>query len=259
MSLEKELSLSKGSIKALELSQVDHEKLQRTHASLLQDVMSMKSQLLESTSVMKEAARQKDRYKNEYECMKEQLVQERKELSDFKTMSERNLSRLRMCIQEERCSYEERIRKLEEESRILTKERDEYVNRYRSSSGILHQIRIRMTAVEKNIISSSSTSPEKKKQTLPLHRETTTAPASSQNHHHCHRNHHNHNQAVGTGYKEQLSDQVDEKKSSSHIMPVISPECHQKLKKQYKDLKRKQSELTHLLNSMQQFTTAHPA
>ena len=189
MSLEKELSICRGSIKSLELSQIDHEKLQRTHTNLLEDLMSMKSALLESTGVLKDVSRQKDRYKREYEGMKDQLVQERKELSDFKTMSERNLSRLRKCIEEERSSYEERIGKLEQESQILSKERDVYVNKYRSSSGILDQIRIRMTAVENTIISSS---PEKKKQQLPQQETTAPAPASNQNHPHCHHYHHNH-------------------------------------------------------------------
>lgn len=254
MSLEKELCMCKGSIKSLELSQIDYEKLQKTHEILVQDIMSMKGQLMESTGVLKDLSRQKDRYKREYESMKDQLMQERKELSDFKTMSERNLSRLRKCIEEERRSYEERVRKLEEQALIISKERDEYVNKYRSSSGILDQIRVRMTAVEKTITSSPS-SPEKKKKQQPVllqphHHRETTAPASTPNHlPHCH--HYHHNDRLD-GEQEQKQQQPD--KDKGHTL-VISPECHQKLKRQYKELKRKQSELTRLLNSMQ--VTAH--
>jgi chromosome segregation ATPase len=237
MSVEQEMSVSKGRIKTLELSLIDHEKLEKNHANLMQDLMSMKNQLMESLTIMKDAARQKDRYKREYESLKEQLNSERRDLSDFKTMNERNLSRLRKCIQEERSGYEERIRKLEDEVRSLGKEKNEIEKRYHQSKSILDQIRTRVTTVEKNFISNS---PEKNNNKNNQHQQHLTRvqqkdeSKSNQNQQHLPQQPH-----------------PQQQQQTQSQAAVISPECHQKLRRQYKDLKRKQSELTRLLNSLQ--------
>ena len=90
---------------------MDQEKLQRCYANLTEDVTALKHQLMESTAVLKEVVRHKDRLKEENDRLKSEFRDERKEMNEFKSMSEHNLSRLRKCIQEERSEYEERIRK----------------------------------------------------------------------------------------------------------------------------------------------------
>lgn len=248
------MAVARSQIKSLEVSQVDHEKVQRSHANLQQEVIGLKSQLLESSSVLKEVSHQKDRCKKECEKIRDQLVHERKELSDFKTMSERNLCRLRKCIDEERSSYEERIARLQRQSVSLQQERDEVANKHRTLAHILHQVRIRVTAVEKTIVPSSSLSPDRHKTVVPPDASATqkqaSPPASLHPNHHCHHHHDNNNQS-----HEQKSGSGGETRPMPPQPPANAPsitaECHQKLKRQYKDLKRKQCDLTRLLNSLQ--------
>lgn len=218
-------------------------------------MIGLKAQLMESAGLLKEVSRQKDRYKQECEKIRDQLVHERKELSDFKTMSEGNLCRLRKCIDEERRSYEERIARLQREMTSLQRERDEVANKHRTLARILHQVRIRVTAVEKTIVPSSpSLSPDRHKNRPPgeaAAQKQASTPASLHPNHHCHHHHNNNNQS-----HEQTSASGGETRPPPPSQlpanaPSITAECHQKLKRQYKDLKRKQCDLTRLLNSLQ--------
>lgn len=73
---------------------------------------TLRTQVTQLTEQSNEYLKMRDRYRIEYEKLKECLDEERKDLVTFKTTSEGNLKRLRQCIQDERKMFTDKITSL---------------------------------------------------------------------------------------------------------------------------------------------------
>ena len=131
----------------------DYQTMKKDYSILQEEHPRMKAELMEAKILSRELQRQKDRYREEYHRLKQLLDEERKELSDFKNIAEMNISRLRRSIEGERQENENRIKSLDRELILLRKERDDLKIKYKGTTEVLSELRMRMTTLERTTLS----------------------------------------------------------------------------------------------------------
>ncbi|KAI1299218.1 Centrosomal protein of 83 kDa [Halotydeus destructor] len=188
---ERELIVCKARLEVLQESSKELDSLRRTHSSLHECLNKIKCELLEANSVNKELVRQKERIKDEYHRIKVNLEQERKDLSDFKETSDKNIGRLRACLDEERAEARSRLVHLERQVTETSGERDTLKAKCRHYVQAIEKFEGRIGQLERD--------------------------------------------SAGFAGRESADG-------------LVSSDAYKALKKRYKDLKRKQSEISSMLN-----------
>lgn len=153
-SLKDQLSLAKDDSRDFNRLKEEYDRMKKEYSLLQEDLPRVKAEMMETKIISREFQRQKDRYREEYHRIKQLLEEERKELADFKTIGEKNVSRLRRSIEDERRENEERIKSLDHEITCIRKERDDLKYKYKQASQVLSELKKRLTILEKTHQSS---------------------------------------------------------------------------------------------------------
>lgn len=184
MGLEKDLLILRAKVESHQSNIEELDKLRRQHLSLHDELNKLRSENAEYLAMNRELVRQRERYKDDFERMKLELDEERKQISQFKIQSEKHLNKLKNCIEEERTEMREKLSIVEKDAFKWKKERDEAKFKYKQYASLTEKLQNKLIL---------------------------------------------------------LDDQISNKTS----IPV---EVHKEMKKQLKSLKKKQSELSSLLN-----------
>jgi DNA repair exonuclease SbcCD ATPase subunit len=163
--LKSQLESAKDDARDLSRLKDEHHKLQKEHSQLLDNHPKVKGELMEIKILNRELSRQKDRYREEYHRLKQLIEEERQQLTDFKTMTEKNVGRLKKSIVEERreneeaiLSFKTTIKMLGRELHSVKKERDDLKQKYRRTTEVLSELRMRMSILEKSTLGLFHTS-----------------------------------------------------------------------------------------------------
>ena len=151
--LKSQLEAAKSASRDYTRLKEDYQTMKKDYSVLQEEHPKMKAELMETKILSREFQRQKDRYREEYHRLKQLLDEERKELSDFKNIAETNISRLRRSIEGERQENENRIKSLDRELILLRKERGDLKIKYKRTTEVLSELRMRMTTLERTTLS----------------------------------------------------------------------------------------------------------
>lgn len=201
LTVERDSMILRAKVESYQINIEELEKLRRQHNSLHEEVNKLKSENAESSALNKELIRQREQYKVDYNRIKETLDDERKQLEEFKVQSEKNLLKLRNCIEEERYDFRDKLLSLEREVLKCKKDKDETKAKYKQYVSIADKLQTKLNEMKEQ------------QQKYETRKQST------------HQN-----------------------KSSQPIVGTVSAEVHNQLKKELKLMKKKQNELSNLLN-----------
>jgi len=148
-SLKTQLETAKDGSRDYNRLKEEYDAVKKEHSMLQEEMPRIKAELMEEKILSREFQRQKDRYREEYHRIKQLVDEERKELTDFKTMAEKNVSRLRRSIEDERRENQHKFASLDREISGLRKERDRLKIKHHQSLEVLSILKQRLTAIEK--------------------------------------------------------------------------------------------------------------
>lgn len=102
LAVERELMIANARLEAAHTSHDELDRLRKTNSALHDELARAKCETLEQQTLAKEVARQKERIKEDYTRLKQSLDTERRELTEFKVAADKNVAKLRTCLEEER-------------------------------------------------------------------------------------------------------------------------------------------------------------
>lgn len=200
LSVERDSMIMRAKVESYQVSMDELDKLRREHTILHDDLIKLKSENTEFAALNKELVRQREQYKSDYERIKETLDEERKHIDEYKHMSDKNMVKLRNCIEEEKFDLRDRLLNLERDVMKCRKEKEELKEKYKQYVIIAEKLQTKLNDI-------------KERHKLERHESS----------------HHKPSQGMAS---------VDN----------LSPESYSQMRKELKLLKRRQKEISNLLN-----------
>ena len=196
LTVERDSMILRAKVESYQLNMEELDKLRRQHNQLHDHLNKLKSENMEYSALNKELIRQREQYKNDYQKIKDVLEEERKQLDEFKVLSDKNLLKLRNCIEEERFDFKDKLLCLERDVIKCKKEKEEFRDKYRQYYSIADKLQTKLNEFKDKPKPESS------------HQKSSQLMASA----------------------------------------IVSAESYNQLKKELKLMKKKQNQMSNLLN-----------
>lgn len=203
LSVERDSMVLRAKVESYQINMEELEKLRRQHIQLHDVLNKLKSENTEYSALNRELIRQREQYKSDYQRIKDMLEEERKELNEFKALSDKSVVKLKNCIEEERHDFRDKLLSLEREVLRYKKEKEELREKYKQYVSIADKLQTKLNEMKE------------KQQQKELKKFESIHPKSSQ---------------------------------AMASLPTVSAETHNQLKKELKNMKKKQKEMSQLLN-----------
>ena len=203
LSVERDSMMMRAKVESYQINMDELDKLRREQNNLHDNLIKLKSENTEFAALNKELVRQREQYKSDYERIKESLEEERKHMDEFKHMSDKNVVKLRNCIEEEKFDLRDRLLNLERDVIKCRKEKEDIKEKYKQYVMIAEKLQKKLKEI-------------KERHKLDKHDHESS--------------HHKSSQVMATAEDN------------------LSPESYTYMRKELKLLKRRQKEISNLLN-----------